>query len=164
MRELLGEKDNRRLHLIENIYLKPGIDLSDLADSLGYSIMQTQIDIGFLNELYSKYRKPLFIVENGLGAHDELTDDLKIHDDYRIEYLRDHVIEMEKAIEDGVELIGYTPWGCIDLVSASTGEMSKRYGFIYVDLDDEGKGSLNRYRKDSFYWYQKLIQTNGDLK
>ena len=164
MRELLGEKDNRRLHLIENIYLKPGIDLSDLEDSLGYSIMQTQIDIGFLNELYSKYRKPLFIVENGLGAHDELTDDLKIHDDYRIEYLRDHVIEMEKAIEDGVELIGYTPWGCIDLVSASTGEMSKRYGFIYVDLDDEGKGSLNRYRKDSFYWYQKLIQTNGDLK
>ncbi len=94
----------------------------------------------------------------------EKHDDLKIHDDYRIEYLRDHVIEMEKAIEDGVELIGYTPWGCIDLVSASTGEMSKRYGFIYVDLDDEGKGSLNRYRKDSFYWYQKLIQTNGDLK
>lgn len=79
-------------------------------------------------------------------------------------YLRDHVIEMEKAVEDGVELIGHTPWGCIDLVSASTGEMSKRYGFIYVDLDDEGKGSLNRYRKDSFYWYQKLIQTNGDLK
>lgn len=117
-----------------------------------------------LNELYSKYKKPIFIVENGLGAHDSVNDDGSIDDDYRIDYLKMHVEQMEAAIEDGVELIGYTPWGCIDLVSASTGEMSKRYGFIYVDLDDQGKGTLARTRKKSFYWYQKLIESNGEIK
>ncbi|UTY40283.1 family 1 glycosylhydrolase [Allocoprobacillus halotolerans] len=116
-----------------------------------------------LNLLWDRYQKPLFIVENGLGAVDEISEDGKIHDDYRISYLKDHIIEMKKAVEeDGVDLIGYTPWGCIDLVSAGTGEMKKRYGFVYVDMDDEGHGSLKRYRKDSFYWYQKVIQSNGE--
>lgn len=115
-----------------------------------------------LNRLYERYDLPLFIVENGLGAKDILTQDNKVHDEYRIEYLRQHIKEMELAIdEDGVELIGYTPWGCIDLISASTGEMSKRYGMIYVDKDDNGNGTLNRYKKDSFYWYKKVIESNG---
>lgn len=115
-----------------------------------------------LNDLYHRYQLPIFIVENGLGAHDTLTKDGKIHDDYRIDYLRKHIKAMKDAVSDGVDLMGYTPWGCIDLVSASTGEMSKRYGFIYVDLDDNGHGSLKRYRKDSFYWYQEVIATNGE--
>ncbi|WP_066187840.1 MULTISPECIES: glycoside hydrolase family 1 protein [Gracilibacillus] len=114
-----------------------------------------------LNELYDRYRKPLFIVENGLGAKDKVEADGSVNDDYRIEYLRDHIAAMGEAIEDGVELMGYTPWGCIDLVSASTGEMSKRYGFIYVDKDDEGNGTLARSRKKSFYWYQRVMETNG---
>ncbi len=114
-----------------------------------------------LNELYQRFHKPLFVVENGLGAVDVLTEDKTVHDDYRINYLAEHITEMGKAIADGVDLIGYTPWGCIDLVSASTGEMSKRYGFIYVDKDDEGNGTYDRYRKDSFYWYQQVIASNG---
>ena len=86
-----------------------------------------------------------------------------MEDDYRIEYLREHIKAMKAAVEeDGVDLLGYTSWGCIDLVSASTGEMKKRYGFIYVDLDDEGHGTMNRYRKKSFYWYKKVIETNGE--
>lgn len=102
------------------------------------------------------------IVENGLGAKDELTADDQIHDQYRIAYLKAHIQAMKDAIEkDGVPVIGYTPWGCIDLVSAGTGQMSKRYGFIYVDRDDQGKGSNRRLKKDSFYWYQKVIKTNG---
>lgn len=114
-----------------------------------------------LNRLYARYEVPLFIVENGLGAHDVVEADGSIHDSYRIDYLRSHIAEMGKAIDDGVELMGYTTWGCIDLVSASTNEMSKRYGFVYVDLDDEGKGSFDRSCKDSFYWYKKVIQSNG---
>lgn len=115
-----------------------------------------------LNLLTDRYHLPLFIVENGLGAVDEVQADGSIHDPYRIDYLRAHLEEVKKAVlDDGVDLMGYTPWGCIDLVSAGTGQMSKRYGFIYVDKDDEGKGSLQRSRKDSFYWYQKVIQTNG---
>lgn len=115
-----------------------------------------------LNELYDRYRKPLFIVENGLGAKDVVEEDGSINDDYRIQYLRDHIEQMAEAIEDGVELMGYTPWGCIDLVSASTGEMSKRYGFIYVDKHDDGSGTLERKRKKSFYWYKNVIATNGE--
>lgn len=115
-----------------------------------------------LNALYDRYQKPLFIVENGLGAKDELINGT-VEDDYRIDYLREHIKAMKDAVElDGVDLLGYTPWGCIDLVSASTGEMSKRYGFIYVDKDDEGKGSLQRYKKKSFDWYKKVIATNGE--
>ncbi len=114
-----------------------------------------------LNKVYDRYHVPVMIVENGIGAHDDLIDGY-VHDPYRIEYLRDHIIEMNKAIDDGVNLIAYTPWGCIDLVSVSTGEMKKRYGFIYVDQNDEGTGSLNRYKKDSFYWYKKVISSNGE--
>jgi len=116
-----------------------------------------------LNLLWDRYQKPLFIVENGLGAVDQIESDGSIHDDYRIDYLREHIQEMKKAVdEDGVDLIGYTPWGCIDLVSAGTGEMKKRYGFVYVDMDDEGHGTLQRMKKDSFYWYQHVIETNGE--
>ncbi len=115
-----------------------------------------------LNELNDRYQKPIMVVENGLGAIDTLESDGTVHDPYRIDYMRGHIQAMSEAIEDGVNLIAYTPWGCIDLVSASTGEMRKRYGFIYVDMDDEGKGSMNRYRKDSFYWYKKVIASNGE--
>lgn len=115
-----------------------------------------------LNELYNRYEKPLFIVENGLGAIDEVKPDGTIDDDYRIDYLRRHIDAMADAVADGVDLMGYTPWGCIDLVSASTGEMSKRYGFIYVDLDDNGAGTLNRSKKKSFDWYKEVIKTNGE--
>ena len=114
-----------------------------------------------LNELYARYQVPLMVVENGLGAFDKLEEGNKVHDSYRIDYLREHIKCMEEAIEDGVDLIGYTPWGCIDLVSASTGEMGKRYGFVYVDSDDYGNGSFNRYKKDSFTWYKKVIASNG---
>lgn len=115
-----------------------------------------------LNKVYDRYKCPIMITENGLGCYDTLTEDKKVYDPYRIKYIRDHIIEMNKAIEDGVDLIGYMAWGCIDLVSVSTGEMGKRYGFIYVDVDDEGKGTFNRYRKDSFYWYKKVIASNGE--
>lgn len=115
-----------------------------------------------LNELYNRYQKPLFIVENGLGAIDHVEEDGSIIDDYRIDYLGRHIEAMSQAVADGVDLMGYTPWGCIDLVSASTGEMSKRYGFIYVDLDDEGNGTLNRSKKKSFDWYKEVIASNGE--
>lgn len=115
-----------------------------------------------LNSLYGRYELPLFVVENGLGAVDEITPDGQIHDSYRIEYIRDHIRQMKLAVvEDGVDLMGYTLWGCIDLVSAGTGEMSKRYGLIYVDRDDMGNGTLERSKKDSFFWYKKVIATNG---
>ncbi len=115
------------------------------------------------NELWDRYHKPLMVVENGMGAQDVLNEDGTCHDSYHIDYLRSHIEQMEKVInEDGIDLIGYTPWGCIDLVSASTGEMHKRYGFIYVDYQDDGTGNGERYRKDSFYWYKKVIATNGE--
>lgn len=115
-----------------------------------------------LNNLYDRYQKPLFIVENGLGAKDVVEADGSIHDDYRIAYLRAHIAAMiDAVVEDGVELWGYTSWAPIDLISASTGEMSKRYGYIYVDQDDAGEGTLERRRKDSFYWYQKVIASQG---
>jgi len=114
-----------------------------------------------LNELYDRYQKPLFVVENGLGAYDKVEEDGSINDDYRIDYLREHIKAMGEAIEDGVELMGYTSWGCIDLVSASTGEMSKRYGYIYVDKHDDGSGTLKRKKKKSFFWYKHVIATNG---
>ena len=116
----------------------------------------------FLNELYGRYGLPLMVVENGLGAVDELEADGSVHDPYRIAYTREHVLAMKEALEDGVQLLGYTYWGCIDLVSASTGEMKKRYGFIYVDRNNDGSGTCKRYKKDSFYWYQKVIATNGE--
>ena len=114
------------------------------------------------NTLFDRYSKPLFVVENGLGAVDTLTEDGKIHDTYRIEYLRQHLLALRDAItEDGIPVMGFTAWGCIDLVSASSGEMKKRYGMIYVDKDDNGKGTLKRIRKDSFYWYREVIASEG---
>ena len=115
-----------------------------------------------LNEIYDRYRIPVMVVENGLGAYDKKEADGSINDDYRIDYLRRHIEEMIGAVEDGVDLMGYTPWGCIDLVSASTGEMAKRYGFIYVEKYDDGTGDLSRKKKKSFAWYQKVIATNGE--
>ncbi len=115
-----------------------------------------------LSALYDRYNKPLFVVENGLGAVDTVEEDGKINDDYRIDYLRSHIKAMIAAVEeDGVDLLGYTPWGCVDLISATTGEMSKRYGFVYVDKDDMGGGTLKRVRKKSFEWYKEVIGTNG---
>ena len=116
-----------------------------------------------LNNIYNRYQIPLMIVENGLGAVDEIEEDGSINDSYRIDYLREHIKEMKEAINDGVDLIGYTPWGCIDLVSASTGEMKKRYGFIYVNKDNDGNGDLSRSRKNSFYWYKNVIESNGEI-
>jgi 6-phospho-beta-glucosidase len=118
-----------------------------------------------LNQFSERYGKPLLIAENGLGALDTLVEGPDgvptVDDDYRIEYLRQHLLQVREAIEDGVEVMGYTSWGCIDLVSATTAEMRKRYGFVYVDRDDDGAGTLERYRKKSFRWYQRVIETDG---
>ena len=139
---------------VKNPYLK--------ANDWGWQIDPVGLRI-VLNELWDRYHKPLWIVENGLGAIDTVEEDGSIHDPYRIDYMKQHIIEMKKAVdEDGVDLMGYMPWGCIDVVSAGTGEMRKRYGFIYVDMDDDGNGDLHRARKDSFYWYQKVCQSNGE--
>ncbi|MBF4433016.1 6-phospho-beta-glucosidase [Vibrio anguillarum] len=116
-----------------------------------------------LSELYERYQKPIFIVENGFGAIDEVDEQGQVQDDYRIEYLQAHIREVKKAIAiDGVDVMGYTPWGCIDCVSFTTGEYKKRYGFIYVDKHDDGSGSMARSKKKSFYWYQSVIKTNGE--
>ncbi|KZL89623.1 6-phospho-beta-glucosidase BglA [Clostridium magnum DSM 2767] len=116
-----------------------------------------------LNLLYERYERPLFIVENGFGAIDVKEADGSCNDSYRIDYLGSHIKEMKKAVElDGVDLMGYTPWGCIDCVSFTTGEMKKRYGFIYVDKDNEGNGTLARSKKKSFHWYKKVIASNGE--
>ena len=118
-----------------------------------------------LNFLSDRYRVPLLDVENGLGAKDEMAVEdgvERVHDPYRIDYLRAHIENLRAAVEeDGVDIFGYTTWGPIDLVAASTGQMSKRYGFIYVDMDDEGNGDCHRVRKDSFFWYQKVCRSNG---
>ncbi len=115
-----------------------------------------------LNALYDRYQKPLFVVENGLGAVDAPKEAGTVCDDYRIDYLRSHIQAMKAATEeDGVDVIGYTPWGCVDLISATTGEMSKRYGFIYVDKNDDGEGTLKRRPKKSFGWYRQVIASNG---
>lgn len=117
-----------------------------------------------LNYLFDRYQLPIMVVENGLGAKDVINEDGLIEDTYRIDYLKNHIVEMEKAInEDSVNLIGYTAWGCIDIISASTGEMAKRYGFIYVDYQDDGSGLGKRLKKKSFYWYQNVIKTNGKI-
>jgi 6-phospho-beta-glucosidase len=120
-----------------------------------------------LNMFWDRWQKPLFIVENGLGAVDQFVDDGKggktVDDSYRIDYLNDHLIQVREALADGVNVIGYTTWGCIDLVSASTAEMKKRYGFIYVDRNNDGTGTLARYKKKSFDWYQQVIASNGAI-
>ena len=104
----------------------------------------------------------MLIIENGLGAHDTLNEDGTIHDPYREKYIGDHIQAMAQAIKEEADLIGYTMWSCIDLCAASTGQVSKRYGFIYVDTDDHGKGTFRRYKKDSFYWYKRVIESNGE--
>ena len=143
----------KSLPVVKNTYLQ--------ANEWGWQIDSIGLRISLI-ELYDRYRKPLFIVENGLGAKDILTEDKKVHDQYRINYLKEHFkCMLDAIIEDGVELWGYTSWGCIDLVSESTKQMSKRYGYIYVDADDYGKGTYNRYKKDSFYWYKKVIENNS---
>lgn len=127
----------------------------------GWAIDPTGLRVSMV-DLYDRYCKPLFIVENGLGARDKVEADGSIHDDYRIDYLRQHIQAMYQAVaEDGVELLGYTTWAPIDLISNSTNQMSKRYGFIYVDLEDDGSGSYERRKKDSYEWYKKVIETNG---
>jgi 6-phospho-beta-glucosidase len=139
---------------VKNPYLK--------ASEWGWQIDPLGLRIT-MNMLYDRYQKPLFIVENGLGAKDTLTENGEVIDDYRIDYLKAHIKSFMDAVElDGIELWGYTPWGCIDLVSAGTGEMSKRYGFIYVDRDDAGNGSLKRSKKKSFTWYKNVISSNGE--
>ncbi len=144
---------NNMLDSVSNPYLEKS-EWGWTIDPLGFRIT--------LNELYDRYQKPLFVVENGLGAKDEFVNDT-VEDDYRIEYLRKHIQNMKDAVDlDGVDLLGYTTWGPIDLVSASTGEMSKRYGFIYVDRDDYGNGTLKRYKKKSYDWYKKVIASNGE--
>lgn len=138
--------------------VNPYLDTSDWGwqiDPLGLRIT--------MNEIYDRYQKPLFIVENGLGAKDKIEEDGSIQDDYRIEYLKKHIQAMKDAVdEDGVDLMGYTTWGCIDLISNGTGEMEKRYGFIYVDRDNDGHGTFKRIKKKSFDWYKKVIATNGE--
>ena len=138
-------------------YKNPYLNRSDW----GWTIDPTGLRYS-LNLLYERYRRPLMIVENGLGAVDTVEEDGSVHDPYRIAYMRDHLLELQRAIEhDGVPVMGYTMWGPLDIVSASTGEMKKRYGVIYVDVDDRGQGTFNRSRKDSFAWYQRVIATNG---
>ena len=142
------------LYSVENPYLESS-DWGWTIDPVGLRYT--------LATLYERYEKPLFIVENGFGAVDVLENDGSCDDSQRIEYLRDHIREMKKAVEiDGVDLMGYTPWGCIDLISFTTGEMKKRYGFIYVDKNNDGSGTLKRSRKKSFGWYQHVIETNGE--
>ncbi len=139
---------------VKNPYI-PSSDWGWQIDPIGLRIS--------LIDLYDRYRKPLFIVENGLGAKDVVEEDGSINDDYRIDYLEKHIKEMYNAIEiDGVELMGYTTWAPIDLISNSTNQMSKRYGFIYVDVDDYGKGTYKRSKKKSYDWYKKVIETNGE--
>ncbi|WP_179393964.1 family 1 glycosylhydrolase [Lacticaseibacillus absianus] len=149
----VGESAGNLMTGVKNPYLK--------TNAWGWATDPQVLRIA-LNQLYDRYHKPLWIVENGIGWADELTADGKVHDSYRIEYLQANLASMRDAVTlDGVELMGYTMWGCIDLVSAGTGEMKKRYGFVYVDRDDRGNGTLARTPKDSFYWYQRVIATNG---
>ena len=152
--EINAETEGNVFATLKNPYLK--------ASEWGWQIDPLGLRIT-MNSLYDRYQKPLFIVENGLGAVDIPDENGEINDDYRIEYLRQHINAMKDAVElDGVDLLGYTSWGCIDLVSASTGEMKKRYGYIYVDKDNDGNGTLKRSKKKSFHWYKKVIATNGE--
>lgn len=148
-------RGNAVISAVVNPYLKAS-DWGWQIDPLGLRLT--------LNILYDRYNKPLFIVENGLGANDVVEEDGSIHDEYRIDYMREHIKAMLDAVnKDGIPVMGYTSWGCIDLVSASTGEMKKRYGMIYVNKQNDGSGDLKRIKKDSFYWYKKVIETNGEI-
>lgn len=139
---------------IDNPYIKRS-DWGWAIDPIGLRVT--------MNEFYYRYNLPIMISENGFGAYDVLENDNTVHDSYRIAYLKAHIEEMKKAIMcDGVDCIGYMSWSPIDMISAGTSEMSKRYGYIYVDADDYGNGSYNRFKKDSFYWYKKVIESNAE--
>lgn len=153
------KEEGQTTSLFENSRLNPYLPASDW----GWQIDPDGLRVA-LSELYERYQKPIFIVENGLGAIDEVQADGSINDDYRINYLSEHIKAVATAINyDGVDVMGYTPWGCIDCVSFTTGEYKKRYGFIYVDKHDDGTGTLARSKKKSFYWYQKVIASNGQI-
>ncbi|WP_217543800.1 6-phospho-beta-glucosidase [Vibrio metschnikovii] len=153
------KKQGQTTSLFENSRLNPYLPASDW----GWQIDPDGLRVA-LSELYERYQKPIFIVENGLGAIDEVQADGSINDDYRINYLSEHIKAVATAINyDGVEVMGYTPWGCIDCVSFTTGEYKKRYGFIYVDKHDDGTGTMARSKKKSFYWYQQVIASNGQI-
>ncbi|WPC76211.1 glycoside hydrolase family 1 protein [Vibrio porteresiae] len=152
MQEQAG--DANMLKMIANPYLK--------ASEWGWQIDPKGLRY-LLNFLYDRYQLPLFVVENGLGAVDTVDENGQIQDDYRIQYLNDHLFQVGEALKDGVDVIGYTSWGPIDLVSATTAQMSKRYGYIYVDRDNDGNGSLVRTPKKSFYWYQSVISSQGEV-
>lgn len=153
--EVMGQlKEQNAFASLPNPYLKES-EWGWAVDPMGLHIT--------MNDLYDRYRKPLFIVENGLGAKDVLLPDKTVEDDYRISYMREHIRAMEDAMDEGIPVIGYLSWGIIDLVSSSTGQMSKRYGVIYVDRDDDGNGTFERYKKKSFGWYQKVIASNGSV-
>lgn len=152
-RDASGAFDGSSEHSVSNPYIK----VSDWGWAIDPVGLRYALDV-----LYERYEKPLFIVENGFGAMDRKEEDGSCHDTYRIEYLKNHIREMKKAVElDGVEVMGYTVWGCIDCISFTTGEMKKRYGMIYVDLDDLGNGSMERTKKDSFDWYKGVIESNN---
>lgn len=149
-----GASEGNQTRGVKNPYLK--------ASEWGWTVDPLGLRIN-LNQIYDRYQIPVMIVENGLGAIDQKEEDGSVHDDYRINYMRDHIKVMKDAVEiDGIPLMGYTPWGFIDLVSAGTGEMRKRYGFIYVNMDDDGNGDLSRSKKDSFYYIQKVYKSNGE--
>ncbi|EOB4244493.1 6-phospho-beta-glucosidase [Vibrio metschnikovii] len=153
------KEEGQTTSLFENSRLNPYLPASDW----GWQIDPDGLRVA-LSELYERYQKPIFIVENGLGAIDEVQADGSINDDYRINYLSEHIKAVATAINyDGVEVMGYTPWGCIDCVSFTTGEYKKRYGFIYVDKHDDGTGTMARSKKKSFYWYQQVIASNGQV-
>lgn len=152
-----GEKHQGAMgNMLGDTVVNPYLESSDW----GWQIDPKGLRIA-LNQLYDRYQKPLFIAENGLGAVDIMEADGTINDNYRIEYLRKHIEQMREAIEDGVELFGYTSWGCIDMISASSSQISKRYGYIYVEQDDDGNGTRKRVKKKSFDWYRKVIASNG---
>ncbi len=152
--EVLAKQPGNMFTSVANPYLK--------ASEWGWQIDPVGLRCA-LNEIWDRYHKPIMVVENGLGAEDVLNEDGTVHDPYHIEYIKSHIKEISKAInEDGIDVWGYTSWGCIDIVSCSTGEIHKRYGFIYVNAEDDGTGDFRRYRKDSFYWYKKVIESNGE--
>ena len=155
IRDVSTTTDGSSEHSVKNPYIKE-TDWGWAIDPEGLRYV--------LNQFYERYELPMFIVENGFGAIDKKEEDGSCHDPYRVDYLRAHIEQMKKAVEiDGVDLMGYTPWGCIDCVSFTTGEMKKRYGFIYVDRDNEGNGTLERSKKDSYEWYKKVIASNGEV-
>ena len=158
---MISSNDGDQLELtagnVHSVYKNPHLD----ANEWGWQI--DPIGLRYtLNHVYDRFGLPVFILENSSGFFDELTEDNKVHDPYRVDFLRKHIEQLRLAIEDGVEVIGYTMWGPIDMISSGTSEMSKRYGFIYVDQDDYGNGTMKRYKKDSFYWYKNVIATNGE--